>query len=184
MKKTYIIKRLFHTYTKKHIKFIILAGFLSLLVAASTAAIAWLLDPAIKKIFIEKNQTFIFLIPIAIIIAFASKGYSLFFARKLMIIASQDVTRDIQIDVLKSVNMEGTENLMPSELSGGMKKRVGIARAIVLNPEYLLYDEPTTGLDPIMSASINSLIKEISQCIYSFIQSSKFNSFINLSYER
>ena len=47
---------------------------------------------------------------------------------------------------------------MPSELSGGMKKRVGIARAIALNPEYMLYDEPTTGLDPIMTDSINRLI--------------------------
>ena len=111
MKKTYIIKRLFKTYTKKHLNKIILAVFLSILVAASTSAIAWLLDPAIKKIFIEKDQTFIFLIPAAIIIAFATKGYSLFFARKLMIIASQDVTRDIQIDVLKSVLNLDTQNL-------------------------------------------------------------------------
>ena len=111
MKKTYIIKRLFKTYTKKHLNKIILAVFLSILVAASTTAIAWLLDPAIKKIFIEKDKTFIFLIPIAIIIAFASKGYSLFFARKLMIIASQDVTRDIQIDVLKSVLNLDTQSL-------------------------------------------------------------------------
>ena len=111
MKKTYIIKRLFKTYTKKHLNKIILAVFLSILVAASTTAIAWLLDPAIKKIFIEKDQTFIFLIPIAIIIAFATKGYSLFFARKLMIITSQDVTRDIQIDVLKSVLNLDTQSL-------------------------------------------------------------------------
>ena len=54
--------------------------------------------------------------------------------------------------------MEGTENKMPSELSGGMTKRVGIARAIALEPEYMLYDEPTTGLDPIMTDSINKLI--------------------------
>tara|TARA_B100000809_G_scaffold193272_1_gene192211 strand:- start:1513 stop:3255 length:1743 start_codon:yes stop_codon:yes gene_type:complete len=111
MKKTYIIKRLFKTYTKKHLNKIILAVFLSVLVAASTTAIAWLLDPAIKKIFIDKDKTFIFLIPIAIIIAFATKGYSLFFARKLMIIASQDVTRDIQIDVLKSVLNLDTQSL-------------------------------------------------------------------------
>ena len=59
---------------------------------------------------------------------------------------------------LLEVNMEGTQDKMPSELSGGMKKRVGIARAIALNPEYMLYDEPTTGLDPIMTDSINRLI--------------------------
>ena len=59
---------------------------------------------------------------------------------------------------LREVNMEGTEQKIPSELSGGMKKRVGIARAIALNPEYMLYDEPTTGLDPIMTDSINRLI--------------------------
>ena len=111
MKKTYIIKRLFKTYTKKHLNKIIFAVFLSIFVAASTSAIAWLLDPAIKKIFIEKDKTFIFLIPAAIIIAFATKGYSLFFARKLMIIASQDVTRDIQIDVLKSVLNLDTQSL-------------------------------------------------------------------------
>ena len=59
---------------------------------------------------------------------------------------------------LEQVNMKNTEYKMPSELSGGMKKRVGIARAIALNPQYMLYDEPTTGLDPIMTDSINKLI--------------------------
>ena len=64
-------------------------------------------------------------------------------------------------DSLASVNMEGTEKTMPSELSGGMKKRIGIARAIAIDPEYLLYDEPTTGLDPITTGKINFLIKKI-----------------------
>ena len=54
--------------------------------------------------------------------------------------------------------MEGTEELMPDELSGGMKKRIGIARAIAIKPAYLFYDEPTTGLDPVMTDSINRLI--------------------------
>ena len=62
---------------------------------------------------------------------------------------------------LLDVGLEGSEQMMPSELSGGMKKRVGIARAISANPEYILYDEPTTGLDPIMTHSINNLIKKI-----------------------
>jgi len=59
---------------------------------------------------------------------------------------------------LEEVGMADTEDLMPSELSGGMKKRVGIARAIAIKPAYLFYDEPTTGLDPIMTDSINRLI--------------------------
>ena len=59
---------------------------------------------------------------------------------------------------LKEVDMADTEDLMPSELSGGMKKRVGIARAIAIKPTYLFYDEPTTGLDPVMTDSINRLI--------------------------
>ena len=61
---------------------------------------------------------------------------------------------------LEEVDMEGTENLMPAELSGGMKKRVGIARAIAIKPAYLFYDEPTTGLDPVMTDSINRLIRK------------------------
>ena len=62
---------------------------------------------------------------------------------------------------LEEVDLKGCEYMMPSELSGGMRKRVGIARAIVASPEYILYDEPTTGLDPIMTDSINKLIKKI-----------------------
>jgi phospholipid/cholesterol/gamma-HCH transport system ATP-binding protein len=61
-------------------------------------------------------------------------------------------------NTLKEVDMADTEDLMPSELSGGMKKRVGIARAIAIKPTYLFYDEPTTGLDPVMTDSINRLI--------------------------
>lgn len=62
---------------------------------------------------------------------------------------------------LKLVGLSGVEHLMPSDLSGGMKKRVGLARAIIASPSIILYDEPTTGLDPILAANINKLIKEL-----------------------
>lgn len=62
---------------------------------------------------------------------------------------------------LEMVGLPGIENLKPSELSGGMKKRVGLARAIVTNPDVILYDEPTTGLDPVMSDAIDSLINDL-----------------------
>ncbi len=66
---------------------------------------------------------------------------------------------------LELVGLKDIHKLKPAELSGGMKKRVGLARALVTNPDYILYDEPTTGLDPIMSDSIDILIKELSQKI-------------------
>lgn len=66
-------------------------------------------------------------------------------------------------EALDMVELPGAENLKPSELSGGMKKRVGLARAIIYRPAYLLYDEPTTGLDPIMAANINQLIIGLNQ---------------------
>lgn len=63
---------------------------------------------------------------------------------------------------LELVGLPGTQDLRPAELSGGMKKRIGLARAIVMDPKYVLYDEPTTGLDPIMAASIDKLIIDLS----------------------
>jgi len=64
---------------------------------------------------------------------------------------------------LELVGLPGIQELKPSELSGGMKKRVGLARAIILEPKYILYDEPTTGLDPIMAANIDKLIIRLSE---------------------
>lgn len=74
----------------------------------------------------------------------------------------RDVAREIAIEKLRRVGLSSkTADLFPSELSGGMQKRVGLARAICAEPEIIFFDEPTTGLDPIMSGVINDLIREI-----------------------
>jgi phospholipid/cholesterol/gamma-HCH transport system ATP-binding protein len=67
------------------------------------------------------------------------------------------------IEALKNVGLEKALMMMPSELSGGMKKRIGLARTLILEPEIVLYDEPTTGLDPVTSAEISELINEIQE---------------------
>ena len=73
----------------------------------------------------------------------------------------QNKIDEIVSEKLELVGLPGVQKHKPSELSGGMKKRVGLARALATNPEYIFYDEPTTGLDPIMSDSIDDLIKEL-----------------------
>ena len=98
-----IIKRLFRDYTKNYVNKILLSVFFSLLVAASTSSIAWLLDPAIEKIFIQKNQTLILIIPAFIILAFTTKGVSLYLAKVIMIGVAEDVKKNIQTDMLKSL---------------------------------------------------------------------------------
>ena len=90
------IKRLFNEYVKRYLKQIFLALILSLLVGASTSATAWLLDPAIKKIFIEKDRTLAWLIPLGIIIAFFTKGCSLYFARMALIKVSSYIGAELQ----------------------------------------------------------------------------------------
>ena len=109
MSKIKILKRLFKNYTGKFLNKILLAGFFSIIVAASTSATAWLLDPAIEKIFLNKDQTLIFLIPIAIILAFSAKGTSLYFAKLLMINVSEEVKKMMQTDMLKSFIKADTE---------------------------------------------------------------------------
>jgi len=100
MKKIDILKRLYFEYTRKHLKQILLSLFFALFVAGSTSAIAYLLDPAIEKIFIEKDQTLMVIIPLLIIIAFATKGLSLYAAKVLMIGVAEEVRKDMQCDML------------------------------------------------------------------------------------
>ncbi len=97
-----ILKRLYKDYTSKFLNKILLAVFFSIIVATSTSAIAWLLDPAIKKLFIEKDQKLIFTIPIAIIIAFATKGISLYFAKTILIGVAEEVKKILQFEMLSS----------------------------------------------------------------------------------
>jgi len=98
-----ILKKLYNEYTKKFLPKILISVFFSVLVAVSTSAIAWLLDPAIKKIFIEKDQTLIFLIPAAIVIAFTTKGISLYIAKTTLIKVGQEVSKILQLQLMKSI---------------------------------------------------------------------------------
>ena len=98
-----ILGRLYNEYVKKHLKRIFLALLLSIIVAGSTSAIAWLLDPAVKKIFIEKNTTLSWVIPILIIVAFAGKGLSLYVARLLIIRVGEEVSGEIKKQIADNI---------------------------------------------------------------------------------
>ena len=104
-----IFKRLYRDYTKKYLNKIFLAVFFSILVAGSTSATAWLLDPAIDKIFLNKDQSLLLLIPFFIIIAFATKGISLYMAKVLMINVAEEVKKKIQMNMLSSFIKADTE---------------------------------------------------------------------------
>ena len=106
-----ILKRLFNDYTKRYIKNILLAVLLSAILAGSTSAIAYLLDPAIKKIFIDKDQTLIFIIPLIIMITFTIKGASLYFAKIVMIGVAVEVRKLVQADMLKALIRTDTQTI-------------------------------------------------------------------------
>ena len=106
-----ILFRLYREYVKKHLPKIFIALVLSILVASSTSGIAWLLDPAVKKIFIEKDRTLAWLIPILIILAFSTKGLSLYFARMNIIRVGNEVAGEIQKKVAKNILMSDIQTL-------------------------------------------------------------------------
>ena len=109
MQKTEIYKRLYKDYSKKYLDKIILSALFSILVAGSTSAIAWLLDPAIKKLFIEKDQSLIFFIPLMIIVAFTTKGLSLYLAKATMISVGEEIKKSLQFDMVNSLIKTDTQ---------------------------------------------------------------------------
>jgi subfamily B ATP-binding cassette protein MsbA len=97
------LKRLYKNYTKKYLKKILLSVFFTVILAASTSSVAYLLDPAIKELFIQQNNKFIYFIPLLIILAFSLKGVSLYFAKVIMIGVAEEVRKDIQTDMFNSL---------------------------------------------------------------------------------
>jgi len=132
MNRTKTLIRLYNDYTKVFIKRILIAFAFSLVIAASISSIAWLLDPAIKKIFIDKDQTLIFLIPLAIMVAFASKGFSVYFAKTIMIRVAEDVRKSIQMDMLKAL-VNADTGYVDSHHTGGFIARLTNDVAMIVN---------------------------------------------------
>ncbi len=106
-----ILKRLYKEYIIKHLKKIFLALFLSIFVALSTSSIAWLLDPAVKKIFEEQDKTYAWAIPLAIVLAFSTKGLTLYFARILTIRVSQEICGEIQKKISENILFSDVKTL-------------------------------------------------------------------------
>ena len=98
-----ILKRLYNDYTKKYLSKILISVFFTVLLAASTSSVAYLLDPAIKQLFIDKKHSLIFVIPGLIVLAFTVKGTSLYLAKVIMIGVSEEVRKDVQTDMFASI---------------------------------------------------------------------------------
>ena len=117
MTNSQILKRLYKDYTRKYLRNILISVFFTLLLAASTSSIAYLLDPAINELFIKQSSSLIYVIPICIVIAFAMKGASLYLAKVIMINVAEEVRRDIQTDMFSSLIHADTQ-LVDQEHSG------------------------------------------------------------------
>ena len=129
-----ILKRLYKEHVKKYLKNIFLALLLSIVVALSTSATAWLLDPAVKKVFIDKDQTLATLIPIAIILAFSSKGISLYFARSLIISIGGKITGELQNRISKNIlisDVQTLDNRHSGKYIGNMMYDCGMVQNLV-----------------------------------------------------
>ena len=112
-----ILTRLYYSYTKKYLKNILASVFFTVLLAGSTSSVAYLLDPAIKQLFVNKDQKYLYLIPFLIVLAFAIKGISLYLAKVIMIGVSEEVRRDIQTDMFSSLIVADTK-LVDNKHSG------------------------------------------------------------------
>jgi subfamily B ATP-binding cassette protein MsbA len=111
------LKRLYKNYTKKYLKQILLSVFFTVILAASTSSVAYLLDPAIKELFIQQNNKMMYFIPLLIILAFSFKGVSLYLAKVIMIGVAESVRKDIQTDMFKSLINSDTK-LIDNKHSG------------------------------------------------------------------
>ena len=117
MGNTDILKRLYRDYTRKYLNKIILALIFSIILAGSTSSIAYLLDPAIEKIFLNKDRTLIYVIPFFIVIAFAGKGLSLYGAKVIMIRISEEIKKNLQLDMMKAL-IKADTNFIEKRHSG------------------------------------------------------------------
>ena len=153
----FYLKRLYRNYTKKYLKKLLFALALSVVVAASTSATAYLLDPAIKKIFIDQDKTYAFLVPILIIVAFTSKGISLYFARSLLIVVGHRIQQ-------KFLN-EMTDSLLLSDLETIETKHSGKFIAHFLYDVGLIQSLVSTGILNIMKDSF-TLVALVSLMFY------------------
>ena len=152
-----IVKRLFKNYVRKHLGLLIISLMLSLTTAGSTAAIAWLLDPAVKKIFIDQDKTLAWLIPILIIFAFAGKGISLYFARINIIRVGEEVSGELQKKV--------SYNILDSDIQTLESRHSGKYISNVMFDAIRVQNLVSTGVLNIMKDSF-SLIALVSLMFY------------------
>ncbi len=134
MTNTEILKRLYRDYTKRYIRRILTSVFFTLILAGSTSAVAYLLDPAIKQLFIEQKKTYVYIIPALIILAFALKGLSLYLAKVIMINVSEEVRKDIQTDMFASLIKADTQlvdNKHSGKFIGNLTNDVNMIVALV-----------------------------------------------------
>ncbi len=147
MTKVEILKRLYRDYTKKYINNILVSVFFTLLLAGSTSSVAYLLDPAIKQLFIVQDQSLIFIIPGLIVLAFTVKGSSLYLAKVIMIRVSENIRKDIQTDMFASLIKADTQ-LMDNKHSGkfvtNLTNDVGMITSLVSTAILNLFKDSLT----------------------------------------